>query len=102
MRFYEFESKRLLGKHGVPLPKGSRVARTAEEASAIAAEIADPVVLKSQVLTGGRMKAGGVLFADTPAQADVAAAKILALTLNGERTAAIPDPIGKLWRWVLP
>src|SRR5215813_4041384 len=83
MRFYEFESKQLFGKHGIPLPKGSRVARSREEASAIAAEIGGPLVLKSQVLTGGRMKAGGVLFADTPAEAFAAAEKILALTING-------------------
>jgi succinyl-CoA synthetase beta subunit/citryl-CoA synthetase large subunit len=83
MRFYEFESKRLFGKHNIPLPKGSKVARTPDEASAIAAEIAGPVVLKSQVLSGGRMKAGGVLFADNGSQAADAAKKILALTING-------------------
>src|SRR5437016_1842249 len=83
MRFYEFESKRLFGKHGIPLPAGSRVAHTPEQAATIAGEINGPVVLKSQVLSGGRMKAGGVLFANTPAEADVAAAKILKLTING-------------------
>jgi len=83
MRFYEFESKCLFGKHGIPLPRGSKVATTPDEASAIAAEIAGPVVLKSQVLSGGRMKAGGVLFADTPGDAAAAAKKILALTING-------------------
>jgi succinyl-CoA synthetase beta subunit/citryl-CoA synthetase large subunit len=83
MRFYEFESKQLFGRHGIPLPTGSRVAKTPDEASAIAAEINGPMVLKSQVLTGGRMKAGGVLFADAPAQAAEAAKKILALTING-------------------
>ena len=90
MRFYEFESKRLFGKHGIPLPKGSRVARTPAEASTITAEIAGPVVLKSQVLTGGRMKAGGVLFADSPADAASKAEKILRLTINGHK------PIGVL------
>src|ERR1700687_3717398 len=90
MRFYEFESKRLFGKHGIPLPKGSRVARTPAEASTITAEIARPVVLKSQVLTGGRMKAGGVLFADSPADAASKAEKILRLTINGHK------PIGVL------
>jgi succinyl-CoA synthetase beta subunit/citryl-CoA synthetase large subunit len=89
MRFYEFESKRLFGKHGIPLPKGSRVARTPQEASAITEEIAGPVVLKSQVLTGGRMKAGGVLFADTPRGAAEAAQKILALTINGHQPRGV-------------
>jgi succinyl-CoA synthetase beta subunit/citryl-CoA synthetase large subunit len=83
MRFYEFESKQLFGKHGVPLPKGSRVAHSPDEARTIAAEIGGPAVLKSQVLSGGRMKAGGVLFADTPADAAAAAEKILKLTING-------------------
>jgi succinyl-CoA synthetase beta subunit/citryl-CoA synthetase large subunit len=83
MRFYEFESKRLFGKHGIPLPAGSRVARTADEARAVSEEVNGPVVLKSQVLTGGRMKAGGVLFAETPTEAAHAAEKILALTIKG-------------------
>src|SRR5262245_22222187 len=83
MRFYEYEAKQLFGRQGIPLPKGSRVAHSRQEANAIAAEINGPVVLKSQVLTGGRMKAGGVLFADNPAEAGTAAAKILALTING-------------------
>jgi succinyl-CoA synthetase beta subunit len=83
MRFYEFESKRLFGKHGVPLPAGSKVARTPEEAAQITDGINGPVVLKSQVLTGGRMKAGGVLFAETPNEAAHAAAKILDLTIKG-------------------
>ena len=56
MRFYEYEAKALFARHGTPLLKG-RVARTPAEAKQIAAEIAGPMVLKSQVLTGGRMKA---------------------------------------------
>ena len=68
MRFYEFESKALFGRRGLPLAK-SRVATSAAEARAAAAAIGGPVVLKSQVLSGGRMKAGAVKFADTPDQA---------------------------------
>ncbi len=83
MRFYEYESKQLFGSYGIPLPKGSRVAKSGAEAAAIAREVAGPVVLKSQVLTGGRMKAGGVLFADSPAEAERAAETILALQING-------------------
>jgi succinyl-CoA synthetase beta subunit/citryl-CoA synthetase large subunit len=89
MRFYEFESKQLFGKHGIPLPAGSKVARSAAAAEAIAKDIAGPVVLKSQVLSGGRMKAGGVLFADTPAEAAKAAEKILALTINGHEPRGV-------------
>src|SRR5262249_21987028 len=89
MRFYEFESKRLFGKYGIPLPKGSKVATTPAEAKAVTAEINGPVVLKSQVLSGGRMKAGGVLFADSPDQAADAATKILALEINGHKARGV-------------
>ncbi|MEE9281730.1 MAG: ATP-grasp domain-containing protein [Myxococcota bacterium] len=89
MRLYEHESKTLFGKHGIPLPRGSRVASDGEEARAIAAEIGGPTVLKSLVLTGGRMKAGGVLFADTPEEAEKAAATILALEINGHRPRGV-------------
>jgi succinyl-CoA synthetase beta subunit len=79
----------LFGKYGIPLPTGSRVAHTAEEAGAITAEINGPVVLKSQVLTGGRMKAGGVLFADTPGEAAKAAEKILDLPINDHKPRGV-------------
>ena len=58
MRFYEFEAKTLLGKQGVPLARNV-TANAPEDAARLAGEIGDPVVLKSQVLSGGRMKAGG-------------------------------------------
>ena len=89
MRFYEFESKQLLARHGVALPKGSRLAQSGAEARQIASAIGGPVVLKSQVLTGGRMKAGGVLFADTPDAAAAAAEKILALEINGHKPRGV-------------
>src|SRR5213593_2399995 len=88
MRFYEYEAKALFARHGAPLLRG-RVARTAAEAREIAAEIAGPVVLKSQVLTGGRMKAGGVKFADSPAEAERAAAAILALEIRGQKPRGV-------------
>jgi len=88
MRFYEYEAKALFARHGAPLPKG-RVARTAAEAKAIAAELGGPLVLKSQVLTGGRMKAGGVKFADTPDEAEGAARDILALRIKGQEPRGV-------------
>ncbi|MBI3770558.1 MAG: acetate--CoA ligase family protein [Deltaproteobacteria bacterium] len=88
MRFYEYEAKGLFARHGTPLLKG-RVAKTAAEAKAIAAEIGGPVVLKSQVLTGGRMKAGGVKFADNPADAEKAADAILKLEINGQKPRGV-------------
>jgi len=89
LRFYEYESKLLLARHGVALPKGSKLARSGEEARQIAAAINGPTVLKSQVLTGGRMKAGGVLFADTPDQAAEACEKILKLEINGHKARGV-------------
>src|SRR5437867_2670902 len=88
MRFYEYEAKALFARHGTPLLKG-RVARSATEAAEIARDLAVPVVLKSQVLTGGRMKAGGVKFADTPAEAEAAARAILALDIKGQKPRGV-------------
>ena len=84
MRFYEFEAKKLLAKHGVPLPK-SGTATTPEEAKRLATDIGCPVVLKSQVLSGGRMKAGGVKFAETPEEAAKHAGAILNLEIKGQK-----------------
>jgi succinyl-CoA synthetase beta subunit/citryl-CoA synthetase large subunit len=83
MRFYEYESKALLARQGLPLPK-SGVAKTADEAQQAAAQINAPVALKSQVLTGGRMKAGGIKFADTPQDARREAEAILKLPIKGQ------------------
>ena len=88
MRFYEFEAKRLLAKHGVRLPEGG-TAETPEEAATLATDVGGPVVLKSQVLTGGRMKAGGIKFADTPEEAQREAAAILDLEIRGQRPRCV-------------
>jgi succinyl-CoA synthetase beta subunit/citryl-CoA synthetase large subunit len=82
MRFFEFESRQILQREGIPVAEGG-FATDAEAAKAIAADIGGPVVIKSQVLTGGRMKAGGVKFADTPEEAEAHAREILALEING-------------------
>src|ERR687883_230511 len=82
MRFFEYESKEIVRRAGIPTSKGG-FAKTAEEARAIAEEVDGPVVIKSQVLTGGRMKAGGVQFADTPEEAEAHARDVLALEING-------------------
>src|SRR6059058_4749834 len=82
MRFFEYESRAIVAKAGIPVTKHG-FARTAEEAREIAEEIGGPVLIKSQVLTGGRMKAGGVKFADTPQEAGAYAEDILQLEING-------------------
>src|SRR5436305_1093710 len=82
MRFYEYESRRILARGGIPLSKHG-FAQSAEQAKQIAEDIDGPVVIKSQVLTGGRMRAGGVKFADTPEEAEAHAREILALEIGG-------------------
>src|SRR3954467_5675357 len=82
MRFYEYESRRIVERAGIPVTRYG-FCTTADEARKVAAEITGPVVIKSQVLTGGRMKAGGVKFADTPDEAAAHAADILELSTNG-------------------
>jgi succinyl-CoA synthetase beta subunit/citryl-CoA synthetase large subunit len=82
MRFFEYESRAIVAKAGIPVTKHG-FAKSAEQAREIATDIGGPVVIKSQVLTGGRMKAGGVQFADTPDDAAAEAEKVLALEING-------------------
>jgi succinyl-CoA synthetase beta subunit len=82
MRFFEYESRAIVAKAGIPVTKHG-FAKTADAARQIAGEIAAPVVIKSQVLTGGRMKAGGVQFADTPDEAAAHAEHVLALEIGG-------------------
>ena len=82
MRFFEYESRKLAEAAGIPLTRYG-FASGAQEAGRIAEDIGGPTVIKSQVLTGGRMKAGGVRFADTPAEAAAHAAAILELEIGG-------------------
>ena len=91
MRFFEYESRQVLAREGIPLSDHG-FARTEKEARDIAEQIAGPVVIKSQVLTGGRMKAGGVKFADTPEECEAHARDILALEINGHVHGACSWP----------
>jgi succinyl-CoA synthetase beta subunit len=82
MRFFEYEAREIVKRAGIPVTDFG-FATTPLEAHEIAARIGEPVVIKSQVLTGGRMKAGGVQFADTPDEAAAKAQQVLALEING-------------------
>jgi succinyl-CoA synthetase beta subunit len=88
MRFYEYEAREVARRAGIPVTDFG-FARTAAEARAAAERIGGPVVIKSQVLTGGRMKAGGVQFADTPEEAERWAEHVLALEINGHRPRGV-------------
>jgi len=82
MDLFEYQAKELFAKHGVPTSLG-RVTDTADDAKAIAEEIGKPVMVKAQVKTGGRGKAGGVKYAATPEDAKTHAENILGLDIKG-------------------
>ncbi len=82
MKLHEYQSKNIFSKFGIPIPKG-RVATTAQEAKQIAEELGGRVVVKSQVLVGGRGKAGGVKLAKDPAEAEQLATQILGMEIKG-------------------
>lgn len=82
MKLQEYQSKRLFGKFGIPVPEGD-VATTPQEARQIAEQLGGAVVVKAQVLIGGRGKAGGVKLAKTPAEAERHARAILGMDIKG-------------------
>ncbi len=84
MRLHEYQSKEVFADNKIPIPRG-RLASTPEEAKLIAEELSGPVVLKAQVLIGGRGKAGGVRLVKSPEEAAEEASKIL-----GNRIKDIP------------
>ena len=88
MKLYEYMGKELFAKYGIRVPRG-RVVASAEEAETAAAELGPPVVLKAQVLVGGRGKAGAVRFADSPKEARAAAAEMLGREIKGCRVERV-------------
>jgi succinyl-CoA synthetase beta subunit len=96
VKVHEYQAKELLAQYGVPVPRG-RVADTADEAKAIAAELAVPVVVKAQIHAGGRGKGGGIKLGGTPDEAKTAAEQIIGMTLVTPQTSAE----GRLVRKVL-
>ncbi len=81
MNLHEYQAKRLFAEHGVPIPAGE-VATTPNEAREIARELGGRVIVKAQVLTGGRGKAGGVKLANSPDEAEEMASQILGLKIK--------------------
>src|SRR3954454_16054289 len=88
MRVFECEAREIVKRAGIPVTDYG-FTTDAAEARAIAERIGGPVVIKSQVLTGGRMKAGGVKFADTPDEAAEHAEAILQLEINGHQPRGV-------------
>ncbi|MBA3646009.1 MAG: ADP-forming succinate--CoA ligase subunit beta [Gemmatimonadaceae bacterium] len=81
MNIHEYQAKDIFRKFGIPIPPGE-VARTPEEAEAIARKFGGTVVVKAQVHAGGRGKAGGVKLAKTPEEVKSTAAQILKLRIK--------------------
>ncbi len=82
MDLYEYQGKQVFERHGIPVSDG-RLATSPEEARTAARELGGPVVVKAQVLTGGRGKAGGIKLAATPDEAEARAGEILGLDIRG-------------------
>lgn len=82
MNLHEYQAKRLFAEYGVPIPRGD-VATSPVEAREIARELGGKVVVKAQVLTGGRGKAGGVKLASSPDEAEQRATEILGMDIKG-------------------
>ena len=82
MKLHEYQSKQIFARYGIPIPKG-RVAATAIEARQIAEELGGRVVIKSQVLVGGRGKAGGIRVAKSAKEAEELATQILGMEIKG-------------------
>jgi succinyl-CoA synthetase beta subunit len=82
MKLHEYQSKQIFAKFGVPIPKG-RVAASAVEARQIAEELGGRAVIKSQVLVGGRGKAGGIRVAKSAKEAEELATQILGMEIKG-------------------
>jgi len=81
LKLHEYQSKRIFAQYGVPIPQGD-VATTPEQARQIAARLGRRVVIKSQVLVGGRGKAGGIRLADDPDAAEQVANQILGIEIK--------------------
>ena len=82
MDLYEYQGKELFRRHGIPVSEG-RLATSPQEARAAAEELGGAVVVKAQVLTGGRGKAGGIKLAESPDDTETRARDILGLDIRG-------------------
>lgn len=95
MKLHEYQSKLIFAKYGIPIPRG-RVANTADEARNIAEELGGRVVIKSQVLVGGRGKAGGIRLAKSVKEAGELATSVLAMEIKGlpVRKVLVDEAVG--------
>jgi succinyl-CoA synthetase beta subunit len=89
MDLYEYQGKQLFARYGIPVSEG-KLATSPEEARSAAEDLGGSVVVKAQVLTGGRGKAGGIKLADTAEEAEARAGEILGMDIRGH-------PVRRVW-----
>ena len=88
LKLFEYEAKQIFAKYGLPTPRGF-LAKTAKEAREFASLINAPVAVKSQILVAGRAKAGGIAFADSPAEAEKVAQQLLGKEIKGVKIQSV-------------
>ena len=89
MRLHEYQSKNIYAKYNIPIPRG-RIAASASEARQLCEELGGKVVIKAQVLVGGRGKAGGIRLVKSPEEAEEVTTKILSMKIKDL-------PVRKVW-----
>ena len=88
MKLFEHEAKAIFLKHGIPTPLG-KLANSPTKAREVTMQLHTPVVIKAQVTVAGRGKAGGILFANSPTEAEVAAKKLLSKRIKGTKVQSV-------------
>ena len=88
MKLFEYEAKTILAKYKIPIPKGG-LATAASQAREMAATLTPPYAIKAQVQVAGRGRAGGILFADSPKEAEVVANRILGMEIKGVKVRSV-------------
>ena len=88
MKLFEYEAKAIFLKHGIPTPLG-KLANSPTKAREVTMQLHTPVVIKAQVTVAGRGKAGGILFANSPTEAEVAAKKLLSKRIKGTKVQSV-------------
>ena len=96
MKIHEYQAKEILRSFGVPVPNGA-VARTPEEAEAIARDLGGAVVVKAQIHAGGRGKGGGIKLAADPAEAREVASEIIGMQLVTPQTGSEGQNVKSVW-----
>ncbi len=97
MKFYEYQTKTLFAEHGIAIPKGRAITEVGEVSKAIEAVGGTPVVIKAQVLAGGRGKAGGIQFAASDKEAKSIATQLLGKTLTTVQSGSAGETIRTLY-----